>query len=125
MPKVHRLLGLPDGAVDTAKQEINFTLAVSSEQPLRFIAKIGVAEQVIAALAPMIRALRQPHSQAISAETVAEYLVQRDAHGGPVIVRLVTPHGVPHTFAIPVDAAADIAARLKTESAKPIRAGNA
>jgi hypothetical protein len=111
--------------VNAEKQEIDFSLAVSDGRPLGFIAKIGVAEQIISGLGRMVRDLRQPKPQMTAAEDVAEYLVQRDAFGGPVLLRFVTPHGVPYTFALPAVAASDIAERLKTESQKERPVGRA
>ncbi len=125
MPKTFRVIGLPRGDVDPQKQELQFTLRVSDGKEMAFTAKIGVAEQVISGLARMARTLRQPNPQAVSAETVAEYLVQQDAFGAAILLRFVTPDGVPYTFALPKAAAIDIAAQLQSESAKDRRPGRA
>jgi hypothetical protein len=111
--------------VDPQKREIQFELSLDDGSALEFSASQSTAEQVISALAPMAKALRQHGPQTIAVETVAEYTVQRDVYGGPVILRFVTPQGVPYTFAFPSHAAADIATRLKIESEKSVPMGNA
>ena len=46
--RVIRLVGLPSGAVDAEAHEIRFVLATADGQELSFVAKYGVASQVIA-----------------------------------------------------------------------------
>ena len=123
MPKRIQVLGLPKGAVDKNNRQIQFDLAIADGTTLEFLATQDIAEQIIAALAPMAKALRHAGPQTVAAETIAEYTIQRDVMGGPILVRLVTPEGVPYSFQIPLSAANDIADRLKTESAKPPREG--
>jgi hypothetical protein len=100
-------------------------MQVSDGRRLAFVAEIAVAEQISSALGRMAKELRQPGPQTVIAEPIAEYTVQLDAFGEAVILRLVTPHGVPHTFALPADTAAEIGARLKTESEKKRNPGRA
>jgi hypothetical protein len=63
--------------------------------------------------------------QASSAEKVESSHIQRDRWENVVIMQLTTPQGVPYTFSIPPEFAAEIADQLKTESAKPHQTGRA
>ncbi len=83
MSKPRRLLGLPNGDVDTVAKEITFSLALADGSALDFVATQGIIEQIISALAPMAKALRGNAPQTVSAEEIKEYTVQRDAFGGP------------------------------------------
>lgn len=125
MATTFRLAGLSGGDLDHKSQDITFRLAVEDGRLLQFVAKIGVAEQISSGLARMATGLRQRKPQAIIAEEVSGYLVKRDAFGGPVLLRLITRAGVPHTFALPAGSAIDIADRLKTESEKHQTSGSA
>jgi hypothetical protein len=59
----------------------------------------------------------------LTAENVAATHIQKDRWANVVLMQLITPGGVPYTFALPPQVASDIADRLKTESAKPHQAG--
>ncbi len=119
------LRGLKDGSTDTQKREVHFTLSVKNGPASDFVGEVGVIEQIISALATMAKGLRQPRPQMVSGEAVKEYTVQRDAFGGPVILRLGTELGVLHTFALPQAVALDISDRLKTASEKVVPKGTA
>jgi len=125
MTTTFRLTGIPGGAVDLQKREIDFRLQLDNGGELAFIAGLSAAEQIASALGRMTQQLRQSKPQNVIAEQVAEYAVQRDPHGGPVLLRLVTPQGIPYTFALPLAAATDIVTRLQIESAKVHPSGNA
>jgi hypothetical protein len=130
MPKLLRLTGLPSGGVDSEKEEVHFTLAVSEGRPLNFVAKYGVASQLLTGLGRMLSELRsvldeKKSAQSIAAEKVAAAHVQRERWTGDVLVQLVTSAGVPYTFAVPADAAKDIATRLTAEASKEGNLGHA
>ncbi len=125
MTTTFRLTGIPGGTVDPQKREIDFRLQLNDGTQLACIAELSAAEQIASALGRMTQQFRQPKSQNVVAEEIAEYAVQRDPHGGPVLLRLVTPQGIPYTFALPLAAATDIATRLQIESAKVRPSGNA
>jgi|GEM_PF-1660478 hypothetical protein len=132
MPKAMRVVGIPNGAVDPERQEVSFALATAERKAFSFVAKIGVAEQIIAGLGRMVHGIREArlekgeaNAQTTAAEDVAQYLVQRDPWADRVLLRLVTPQGVPYTFALPASAAADMGARLNAESANRSTTGRA
>ncbi len=126
MTTTFRLTGIPGGTVDTQKRDIDFRLQLSDGTQLACIADLTAAEQIASALGRMTQQFRQqPKRQNVVAEEISEYAIQRDPQGGPVLLRLVTAQGIPYTFALPLAAAADIAARLQIESAKVRSSGNA
>jgi hypothetical protein len=130
MAKRHRLVGLPNGAIDPDKHEILFDLAVSRGAPILFVARYGPLAQLTAGLGRMLFQLRQILDDAravetIPAEEVAVTQIQRDRWQDRVLMQLTTPQGVPYTFAFPSQIANSIADQLKAESAKPHRVGNA
>lgn len=129
MSKPYRITGLPRGDVDSEKHEIHFTLG-SAEKDFSFIAKYGVASQVIGALGRMFFELKkimatQKGMETTAAEELAAFHIQKERWNDLVLVELITSQGVPYTFAIPNEIAADIADRLKTESGKSTQVGSA
>ena len=129
MPKPYRVTGLSSGGVDLEKREIHFTLG-SVEKEFSFVAKYGVASQVIGALGRMFFELKknmasQKGMETTAAEELAAFHIQKERWNDLVLVELITSHGVPYTFAIPNEIAADIADRLKIESGQTTQVGNA
>lgn len=120
-----RAAQVKNAAQNRGEQEMDFALALESGGPLQFVAKIGAVEQVIAGLSRMATDLRQRKPQLISAGEVSGYLVRRDVFGGPILLRLISPMGVPYTFALRTAAARDISDRLKIESEKHQTSGSA
>ncbi|CCG40137.1 conserved hypothetical protein [Magnetospirillum molischianum DSM 120] len=125
-----RLTGMPMGAVDLDRDEVQFTLRLGANGEIDLVAKAGVVEQVISGLARMCaelraRSLSGGKARVVPAEGLSSAHIQRDRLQDVVLVQFVTDRGVPHTFAIPLDDAADIAARLKTESERDVPAGSA
>ena len=130
MAKPKRVVGLPNGAANLETQEVFFTLSISPERRMECVAKAGVAEQIISALASMCAKLREAAIESgtirpTSAETVTASMVQRERLHDVVLLQLVTDRNVPHTFALSREAAIDIAARLKTESERDVSLGSA
>ena len=125
-----RVAGLTDGSVDLDKKELSFTLSIRGRDPYRFVADFGAATQVIGALGRMWAEFRSRLDQQggvapISAEQVSASHVQKERWTDVVLLQLITPAGIPYSFAIPTRDAADIADRLKTESAIPTQTGSA
>ena len=109
---------------------VHFTLAVSEGPPISLVARYGVASQVIAGLGRMLLQMREAlekekSTETVAAETVVDVHVQKERWSDMVLVQMMTPHGIPYTFAIPTQAAGEIADRLKIESAKPTETGRA
>lgn len=125
MPPKLILRGLKDAAVDPDRREVYFALSVKNGPSPDFVGDAGVVRQIAGALGRMAFELRLPGPEATAAEKVDRYTVQRDPLSEVVILRMMTPEGIPYTFGIPLIAAADIAERLKTESAKAKPVGNA
>ena len=126
------LTGLGDGTADLDKQEIRFTLNDTRFQSLEleFIAAAGVAEQITSALSKMCKTLRDAAIagnviRPSAAEPVAAAGVQRERLHDVVLLQLITQSGTPYTFSLDLEAARDISARLKTESAKYVPKGTA
>ncbi len=125
MATLFRLACIPGGIVDRQKREIIFRMQVEDGRLLEFVAVAEVAEQMASALAGFAKQIEPVKGQAINAQVVAQYGIQRDAFGSHVVLQLVTEGGVPHKFAIPLDAIADIVARLTIESEKDRTTGHA
>lgn len=130
MPAAQRITGLTDGAVDVERQEIRLTLTIGDRGARAFVMRFGVAAQVIGALGRMFWELRraldaQGGHEATAAEDVAAAHVQKDRWSDKVLVQLITPAGVPYTFAVRAQAAAGIAEQLQTESARSGPIGHA
>ncbi len=124
------LTGLTNGAADPENQELHFTFTDRQYLTYEFSAKASVAEQIISALARMNRELRSAAIKgdiirSASAENVAAAHVQRERLHDVVLLQLITPEDVPYTFALGREAAADISARLKSESEKDVPKGRA
>ena len=116
MPRRMRVTGLPEGAVDKERKEIHFSLATSEMKPLDFVAKYGIAAQVVAGIGRMMSELRaiqeQPGTaEAPPAEPVTGFSIRKERD--VVLVQLMTQLGIPYTFAIPTAHAAELADRLK------------
>ena len=118
MPTTFRLVGLAEATVDNEKNDINFVLKVSDGRGLAFVADAAAARQIASSLGRMALQAKQAGPQMLGAEKISQYGVKREAFGEAVLLQLVSEDGVPHMFAIPLNAATDIAARLQSESAK-------
>ena len=125
MPTTFRLAGLTEATVDDEKNDINFVLKVSDGRGLAFVADAAAARQIASSLGRMALQARQAGPQMLGAEKISQYGVKREAFGETVLLQLVSEDGVPHMFAIPLNAATDIAARLHAESAKNPGTGRA
>jgi hypothetical protein len=116
MPRRMRLTGLPEGAVDKERNEIQFSLATSEMKPLDFVAKYGIAAQVVSGIGRMMSELRAVQQQSGATESPPAEMVtgavvrqERDV----VLLQLMTQLGIPYTFAIPAAHAAELAERLR------------
>ena len=118
MPTIQRVKGLPKGTPNIQKREINFVLQTANGDELEFVANVSAAEQIASALGTLAKRMPKSKAQAVTAEEVGSYGVQREAFGSHVLLKLITKSGVPHMFAIPLAGALDIGARLQKESAK-------
>jgi hypothetical protein len=126
----HRLTGLPNGQLDTETKEITFELAVTDRPPISFTMTYGPAAQIIGALGRMFLELQkvlwaEKGMQTAGGESVAVSHIQKDRWQNVVVLQLTTPAGVPYTFVLTPQDAADIGDQLKTESAKPHQVGTA
>src|SRR5690348_8296887 len=126
-----RVLGVKAGRVNTRTDEIVFDLAVEGKQfPMSFVASYEAFTQIMNGLGRLFVAVQnslyeKKTMKGASAEAVASTHIQRDRWANVVLMQLSTPEGVPYTFAIPPQVAADMAEQLKTESSLPHQAGNA
>jgi hypothetical protein len=119
------LEGLSRGTVDEQNDEVTFTLRTKDGDDLSFIADVSSARQIAHSLGRMSLQAGQQTPQTLSAEKIKKYGVKREAFGQVVLLQLVDEHDIPYMFAVPLDAAKDIAARLQTESAKSVGTGRA
>lgn len=129
MSRIKRTSGLTNGAADVEKAEIRFTLVIDGKEE-DFVGKRGVVEQIISGLARMYSELkaravadRRPYLAPV--ERVTSVHVQRDGLSGLVSLQFETALGIRYGFAIPPQAAIELASRLKTESERDDPAGNA
>jgi hypothetical protein len=130
MPKPTRLTGLPTGEVDPDNQDVVFHLAEAGGRETPFVARYGVAVQIIAALGVLTRTLYE-HLAARKAATPVQAIdlsgahIQKDRWSDHVLVQMEGADGTRTLYKIPCRTAAEIADRLKTESDAPTRAGHA
>lgn len=128
MSQFKRVTGLSRGAVVAASGDVRFSLTRINGDAFDLVANVSAVEQIIAGLARMSAqgaAALKGQPQAAAAETVALVETQRDLVGTATILTLVSDRGVPYRFALSAQQAADIAARLKTESERPRPTGRA
>jgi hypothetical protein len=125
MPTIFRLAGLIEASIDNEGRDVNFVLRVSDGRGLAFVAEAAAARQIAFSFGRVALETRQSAPQVISAEKISKYGVKKDAFGEAVLLQLVSEDGVPYMFALPLNAAADIADRLQTESAKNPDTGRA
>jgi hypothetical protein len=131
MQKILHLASVPSGDIDTESLEIKFDLATTDGTSIHCTMKYGAATQIIGALGRMFSALQEyaqrqkGRMEPLAAEEIAAAHIQKDRWMDVVIFQLTTPQGVPYNFAMPPHVAADIADRLKIESAKPHQTGTA
>jgi hypothetical protein len=128
-----RIQGMPEGSVDPDRDEIVFTLQASERKIPMFVAKSHVVEQIAMGLSGLLRGLIDARqklgipfaARPVHAEEVIQYAVTREPFADKILLYLVAENGIPYTFAVPKDAAADIVARLQTEIAKTAKPGTA
>ena len=130
MAETTELTGISNGQVDLEKQEIRFVLSNTRFQTFDFSVKAGVAEQILMALGRMCTELRSAAvagnvRRSAAAEDVAVSVVQRERLHDKVLLQLITPSQIPYTFALPLEAAIEISAQLKTEAEKAVPKGRA
>jgi hypothetical protein len=115
-------------ALNPETLEFEITFAFENEPPLRVATYFSAAEQMLPALAQIVTAVREKQrgtAQMVVAEDVQECVVEKDRWQDVVMMRFVSLHGVPYTFALPPKSALEIAARLKSEAEKPHQVGRA
>jgi hypothetical protein len=125
-----RVAALAGGQVNLDTKDIEFDLTLSDRQTLALVATYGSAAQITSALGGMLKALRgaldsERGMATIAGERVEGCHIQKDRWKDEVILQLITPSGIPYTFGIPTRDAAQIAERLRIDSAKPTQTGNA
>ncbi len=123
MPTTFRLAGLAEGRVNRETHDIDFVLKLSDGRGLMFAAEAAAARQIAASLGRMALDARGQGPEALAAERVAQYGVQKDAFGEAILLQLVSDDGVPYMFALPAAAATDIARRLQSEGANTTGTG--
>ena len=130
MPNPIRVVSLPNGSADIDGQQVNFTLASSGGKSFNFVAKIGILQQVIRALARMYAEL-ESHLRATDgvavayAMAVAKTRIHKERWSDAVLMELTDQDGIPYLFQMTSQTASGIADQLKTESAKPTQTGTA
>jgi hypothetical protein len=92
---------------------------------LAFVANAQAARQIAASLGRVALEAQQSSPLMMSAEKVVQYGAKQDAFGEAVLLQLVSEDGVPYMFGLPLAAAADLGARLQSESAKASKTGRA
>lgn len=131
MAKLVRTTGISNGAVDEQNQEIRFSLNVQQAPPMEFVAKFGVASQITSAIARMVVELEKfirarNGSATTAAEQIVNSHVQQERWDGKILMRFTTDKGVPYTFAVTPQGAAEISDQLRIEAQRDIpKVGNA
>jgi hypothetical protein len=114
MAGIVRLAGISEGSVDCKNGRASFVLQFNNGQTLTCLSSLYEIEDMAGGLAKIAQLIRRSTPQTTLARNVLAYTVERPS-GGAVLLRLVTPGGVSHTYAIPTDAVEGIASRLATE----------
>jgi hypothetical protein len=129
MPKTRkRLLGISNVRGHQETLDFDITIAVDREEPIEAIANLPVIEQMLPVLSLLAQAVREQLSgtaQVVVAQDVSQVTVEKDPWQDQIVIRFLSPEGIPHTFAVPPKNALEIADRLKSEAAKPHRVGQA
>lgn len=127
--KPKKLLGITNvKALNTETLEFEITFAFENGPPMPIVTYFPAVEQMLPALAQVATAVREQQrgtAQLAVAEDVRECNVEKDRWQDVVIIRFVSLHGVPYTFALPPKGALEIAERLKSEAQKPHQVGTA
>ena len=127
-----KVQGIANGGVHRGKFELYFTLTLEDGSKLDFTAEYGPASQVVGALGRLFSELQRAAAaaegspiRATAAEKVGATLIEKDRWSNAVLLQLTTPQGVPYTFELSPQHAAEMADRLRVESAKPHQVGHA
>lgn len=129
MANSKKLVGISNARTIDAEHflfELMFAFDDGTTTPI--VAYFPAVEQMLPALAQLVTAVGESQrgtAQQVVAEELRECLVERDRWEDVVIMRLISLHGVPYTFAIPPQNALEIAERLKSEAQKPHQVGQA
>jgi hypothetical protein len=128
MKKLRELLGITFVKARPDDSEFDITFAVKNRSPMQAILNFGVAEQMASAFAQLSTAVREHQSgttQAVIAQVVKDWLIQRDQWNDQVTIRFFSEHGTPYTFSATPENAEKIAERLRIEALKPHQMGSA
>jgi hypothetical protein len=127
--EITKLLGIEEGAIDPKNGYVSFKAKLDRRPDQWFATKANVLEQILSTLGTLLRQLKEhtavPAAEAISAIEVGQYGVQKDPFHDKVLMKIISPVGIPYTFAIPTSAVGEMSERLKTEGSKPTVFGSA
>lgn len=119
-----RVAGLPRGEIIEKDGDIAFDFN-AGHKTLQFVARIGVVEQIIAALGRICAEVRPGTRIFGGAERVHTAAVQVAPLQDMVLLELMSDRGVPSRFAMTRSEALEMAAELKTRSERPTPSGQA
>jgi hypothetical protein len=110
----HRIITFTNPTVNPASRELHFELRIGGEdKPLAFVATFEVAAQLTDALG---RTVSDSRPMIPPAERIVSHHVGKDQSHNLVTMRFGTPSGIPHTFALEAERAAEIGEELKATS---------
>ncbi len=126
---VTKLAGIEEGSIDPEKGYVVFKAKLDRRPDQWFAAKANVLDQTLSTLATLLRQLREhtavPAAEAIFAIEVGQYAIQKDPFSEKVLMKIISPDGIPYTFAVPTRATDEMSERLKAEGSKPTVFGKA
>jgi hypothetical protein len=124
MAGVVRLAGVKEGSIDPEHGRASFALKFATGQTLTCIADLGEVEEIAVALGRIAQEIRRTSPPKAVAKDVLAYDVVCDRTANRVLIRLVTPGGISHTFALAADWARDLSMRLTAQTLALAEAGS-
>jgi hypothetical protein len=116
MAGVVRLAAITQGSIDSAHGRASFAFKFANGQTLTCVAQLDQIEDIAAALGRIAQEVRRESPQEAVAKEVLAYGVTSDRAAARVLMKLVTPGGISHVFAIAKDWAQGLAAQLQAET---------
>jgi hypothetical protein len=126
--KAKKLSGISYVKARPEDSEFDITFGIEGRSPMQAILHFSAAEQMASVFSQLAIAVREHQSgtaQAVIAQDIKDFLIERDQWNDRVTIRFYGQDGTPYTFSAMPENANKIAERLKNEAQKPHRMGQA
>ena len=128
MKKAKRILGISYVKARPEASEFDITIGIDGQSPIQAILNFSAADQMASVFSQLAIAVREHQSgtmQAVIAQDIKDFLIERDQWNDRVTIRFYAPDGTPHTFSATPENANKIAEQLKNEAQKSHQVGRA